>query len=117
MQNRYVGDVGDFGKYALLRRLCGLPGEQRAQLGIVWCLFPDENHNKDGRHISYLSRPEFLDLDVELLQALKKIIASGRRCVSAVKKASIFPPGTVFYEAPVVPSEPKKASRELRLRF
>jgi hypothetical protein len=52
MQDRYVGDVGDFAKYALLRRLCGQPGERAIRLGVVWCLFPDESLTNDGRHIS-----------------------------------------------------------------
>src|SRR5690348_3816657 len=53
MQDRYVGDVGDFAKYGLLRRLTGRAGERKVRLGVVWCLFPDEAHNNDGRHISY----------------------------------------------------------------
>src|SRR5829696_4979011 len=49
MQDRYVGDVGDFGKYGLLRTLgAGL------SLGVVWYLVPNESHNADGKHTSYL---------------------------------------------------------------
>src|SRR5271155_819738 len=44
MQDRYVGDVGDFGKYALLRALAGVPGPITVRLAIVWCRFPDESH-------------------------------------------------------------------------
>ena len=61
MQNRYVGDVGDFAKYALLRRLAGSLEERPIRLGIVWCLYPDESHNSDGSHVSYLRRPEFAE--------------------------------------------------------
>ena len=56
MQNRYTGDVGDFGKYGLLRALC-LPEGDRGpalRLGVVWYLTSDESHNNDGRHIGYL---------------------------------------------------------------
>ena len=38
MQDRYVGDIGDFGKYGLLRALCG----RDLYLGVVWYLIPDE---------------------------------------------------------------------------
>jgi hypothetical protein len=45
MQHRYVGDVGDFGKYFLLKRLTLTD----LNLGIVWCLneFKEEWHPKD----------------------------------------------------------------------
>ncbi len=52
MQNKYVGDIGDFVKLSMLRALA--PGHK---LGVAWWLFPDENHNNDGRHIDYLRHP------------------------------------------------------------
>jgi hypothetical protein len=52
MQDRYSGDVGDFGKFGLLRHI--LNGSQ-LKLGINWYLFPNEDHNEDGRFINYLS--------------------------------------------------------------
>lgn len=59
MQDRYAGDVGDFGKFGLLRHLCGKTAQDKhPQLkpGVIWYRVPDENHNGDGRHISYLTR-------------------------------------------------------------
>ena len=53
MQNRYVGDIGDYLKLGILRALS--PGYR---IGIAWWLYPDESHNRDGRHIGYLHRPE-----------------------------------------------------------
>jgi hypothetical protein len=50
MQDRYVGDVGDFGKYGLLRSLAA-----DLSLGVVWYLGPEESHNADGKHIGYLN--------------------------------------------------------------
>ena len=50
MQNRYVGDIGDYLKLGILRALS--PGYH---LGVAWWLFPDEAHNRDGRHIGYMS--------------------------------------------------------------
>jgi hypothetical protein len=99
MQDRYVGDVGDFAKYALLRRLCGQSGEREIRLGVVWCLFPDEDHTNDGRHISYLYSPKYLDLDNQLLVALRTLVESGQRRVSSVATAGILPPETVFFDA------------------
>ena len=99
MQNRYVGDVGDFAKYALLRRLAGASPEQSIRLGVVWCLYPDESHNADGRHISYLSRPGFAPLDLDLISALQKIVGSNRRSIAAIANAAILPQETIFCDA------------------
>src|ERR1700751_1672101 len=43
MQNRYVGDIGDYLKLSILRAL--LPGYR---LGVAWRLFPDKAHNGFG---------------------------------------------------------------------
>src|SRR5258708_2505541 len=59
MQNRYVGDVGDYGKYALLRALCRSTAAKSIRLGVIWCLFPDEHQSNDGKHISYLDDQKF----------------------------------------------------------
>ena len=53
MQDRYAGDVGDFVKLGLLRALS--PGRK---LGMAWYRYPDESHNGDGRHITYLDQPQ-----------------------------------------------------------
>ena len=45
MQNRYVSDIGDYLKLGILR--ASSPGYR---LGIAWWLYPDESHNRDGRH-------------------------------------------------------------------
>jgi hypothetical protein len=76
MQNRYVGDVGDYGKYALLRGLCDPDARPAVRLGVVWCLFPDETFNNDGKHISYLKDPQFAQLDIDLHAALAVIVST-----------------------------------------
>jgi hypothetical protein len=96
MQDRYVGDVGDFGKYALLRRLCGIPGEAAMRLGVVWCYFPDEDGSNDGQHIGYLRAPEFINLDDELRLKLRCIVDAKQRAISAISNSAVFPEGTVF---------------------
>jgi hypothetical protein len=85
MQNRYVGDVGDFVKLALLRALS--PGHR---LGVVWYLVPDESHNGDGRHVGYLREIDWRRLDPEAFDALAKIVASGERSVMALETAGLL---------------------------
>ena len=43
MQNRYTADLGDFGKYGLLKALCQSyieDEEPNLRLGVVWYLVP-----------------------------------------------------------------------------
>jgi len=116
MQDRYVGDVGDFAKYALLRGLAGVASPTPIRLAVVWCRFPDESHNHDGRHISYLRSSEFAELDPELHTALNDIVESGRRSVSAIACSGTLPPETVFYDAPVSLTDSISLTPEDRVR-
>jgi hypothetical protein len=100
MQDRYVGDVGDFGKYALLRRICsGQDGKGVPHLAVVWCLFPNESHNNDGRHVTYLAQKDFRYLDAFVFDKLKKLVENDTRRVSAIAENRLFSQGTVFFEA------------------
>jgi len=81
MQDRYVGDIGDYVKLALLRALS--PGRK---LGVAWYLTPDESHNADGRHTGYLQSPDrWRHLDPSLYDMLHDIVAHGRRNVDALE--------------------------------
>jgi hypothetical protein len=94
MQNRYVGDVGDFAKFALLRAIAG---STNLRLAVIWYLYSDEDHNADGRHISYLRDRAFAQLDPELHAALGRLVDNGRRSVRAVAAAKILPPNTTYF--------------------
>lgn len=91
MQNRYTGDIGDFGKLGLLRVLqaSGL------SIGVNWYLVPDETHNGDGRLVQYLEDASFCSYDEDLWLGLKRIVSSGKREVSALQKAQLL--DAVFY--------------------
>ena len=95
MQNRYVGDIGDFGKYALLRNIA----EIGLILGVNWYLTPDENHNADGKHTSYLYKDYYRTYDDELYDILKDIVDNDRRSVFSIQKFVILPKNTVFYDS------------------
>ncbi|MDP3000496.1 MAG: hypothetical protein Q8N47_23635 [Bryobacterales bacterium] len=98
MQNRYAGDVGDFGKYGLLRKLCGeLP---LSSLGVVWYLMSDEL-GPDGRHIGYLESAnahEFQDCDPKLYRALQKVKVC--REVAAIERSGVLG-DAAFFSKPV----------------
>src|SRR5262249_46649441 len=102
MQDRYVGDVGDFGKYGLLRLL----GTQtNLRLAVIWYLFGDESHNDDGRHVGYLGKPEFAAADPALYATLGRLVQRGQRSVKAVEKSRILPSDTIYFRSLI--SDPK----------
>ena len=94
MQNRYVGDVGDFAKFALLRAIAR---STNFRIAVIWYLYTDEDHNADGRHVSYLRDPFFAQLDPELIASLARILEKGRRSVRAVAASGILPASTTFF--------------------
>src|SRR2546429_307924 len=104
MQDRYVGDVGDFGKYGLLRALLSpLENAPALRVGVVWYLVPDGSANGDGSRVGYLSLPPnraaaFRDCDPVLFDTMQRLVADGQRNVESVSRASVLPEGTVFYE-------------------
>jgi len=120
MQNRYVSDLGDFGKYGLLRALCSpVDDGSNARLGVVWYLVPDESHNADGKFTRYLEPSQkndrqFRQCDPELYDALADIIHQKDRDVLNIRKSSILPPGTIFYEEPLTFNDMPANSPEAR---
>lgn len=94
MQNRYIADVGDFGKYGLLKTI----SNTNLILGINWYLTPDEQNNGDGMHTSYLEKDEYRQCDEELYYSLKKIITRNQRNVESIEKFNILSKDTIFYD-------------------
>jgi hypothetical protein len=95
MKNRYVGDIGDLFKYALLRRLASVYG----QLGVVWYLNPDNEKNGDGNKLHHLRKPEaYRGLDNHVFDRLTTLVAGGERSVQSVAKAGVLPEPTIFVD-------------------
>ncbi|MHC9420584.1 hypothetical protein ACYZX9_18505 [Sphingomonas citri] len=92
MQDRYAGDIGDYVKLALLRSL-----SDGHRLGVLWWLHPDESHNEDGNHVSYLAEPgTWRPRDPELFDALKRLVEGRERSVAKLEAAGLFS-GATFY--------------------
>ena len=83
MQNRYAGDIGDFGKLGLLRSL----SRTGLRIGVNWYLTPGKEHNGDGRHTDYDS---FRSCDEELWRKLREIANSDQRSVAALENADLL---------------------------
>jgi hypothetical protein len=95
VQDKYVGDIGDYGKFGLLRHLFPSP---RWRLGIIWYLVPNEAEKKDGRHIDYLENPKvWKQYDPVVFDELKRVVDSNRRWVSDIDMKRLFGTKPVCY--------------------
>ena len=125
MQNRYAGDVGDFGKYGLLRYLTGQmetpPSVPALRLGVVWYLYPDESHNADGKYTDYLAdssrnHAALRVCDPDLHETLRHLVEANQRNIAAVQQSGILPADTMYYEPslsylPRMPRSVRQAAR------
>lgn len=100
MQDRFVGDIGDFGKYGLLRALTGIYPEAKPSLslGVVWYLNVKEPDSRgDGQRLSYLDKPDhFRDCDPELFDCLSDIASTGQRSLASVQESGILGSAATF---------------------
>jgi len=99
MQDRYAGDMGDFGKFSLLRVL-----SQGRQLGVCWYRTDGAGElNNDGGHLRYLLDPQrFERLDPYVFGALGSFVEafranSGLRSVRQLEKIRLLPESTCFH--------------------
>jgi hypothetical protein len=116
MKNQYVGDVGDFGKYGLLRWLSdpAIAGDDRQPLsvGVIWYLTPDDRASKDGKHITYTDPPNassYRDCDPALFHGLVHLIRTRSRNVSAVRASGLLTQATRWFDQEV-PSGPARGA-------
>lgn len=112
MQNRYTGDIGDYVKLAIVRAL--MPGRR---LGVGWWLYPDESHNRDGRHTGYLGQAEaWRALDPQAFEHLQAIVAAGQRQVAALQNDELLP-GAIYFREPVPTGGATSERRAARLAW
>ena len=108
MQDRFVGDIGDFGKYGLLRALTGLwpplPPKDRLSLGVVW-------YYREEKGLDYLRKSdEYRACDEELFPQLGKIVAGSTRTIAQIEESGILGSETSFYSTPVPPGKNQRES-------
>lgn len=117
VQHHFVGDVGDFGKYGLLRVLAGVrpPSEPRLALGVVWYVPAGSvGSAADGQKLAYLSQPHrFRDCDPGLFDALGRLVDARNRCLDAVEASGTLGDGTIFRDEPV-PQDLRSRERWLK---
>lgn len=91
MKNQYIGDIGDYGKYGLLRYLA----DRGIRIGVNWYL-TDNDGSPDGRFTDYLNKPENCVCDPELFDILQEIAFREDKSIQMVKDADLIP-GAIYY--------------------
>ena len=85
MKNQYVADIGDYGKYSMLKHF----EDAGIRIGINWYQTKDDDSN-DGSFVRYLADEKNRMYDPEIFDALKKLFEKDRRSVFEVEKSKLF---------------------------
>ena len=91
MKNQYVGDIGDYGKYGLLRFLASYG----IKIGVNWFLTENDG-STDGKFTTYLKNPADRVYDPELFDALQNIADHPDKTIKMIEQVGIIP-GAEFY--------------------
>lgn len=90
MQDNYIGDIGDYGKYGLLRVVCS----KRLSLSVNWYkVIPKKvGKQEDGKYINYLSMPSiYREYDPPLFDSLQRIVYEQKnRSIKTVEQENLF---------------------------
>lgn len=90
MQDNFVGDIGDYGKYGLLREVCAAG----LSLSVNWYRVIPKSIGKqdDGKYISFLSAPQlYRQYDPVLFDSLRKIVEQERdRRIERIEQDNLF---------------------------
>ena len=112
MKNQYFGDVGDYGKYGLLRYLAN----NGIKIAVNWYLTPDDSSN-DGKHITYLEKNDMQRYDTELFMVLKEMIRAGQRDVLSFEKRDMIPSAVYYNQLLHVDGDSRAEKRAFRTRW
>ncbi len=111
MKNQYVGDIGDYGKYALLQAFADAGGK----VGVNWYLTDDDRTN-DGKFTDYLKDARMSCYNPGIFDALKKIAYRENKSVADIRESGILP-GVVYYDKKLLVSGNPKERKEAREKW
>lgn len=112
MKNQYVGDIGDYGKYSLLRAFIN----SGVKIGINWYLTENDDSN-DGKFTDYLKKKdEYRRYDQDIFDVIKKIAPKKNKSVMDIQNSGILP-GTIFYSDMLNPVGTPTDRRKTRERW
>lgn len=99
MQDAYVGDIGDYGKYGLLR----VVENARLSVSINWYYVKLSRFGKqdDGKYVNYLFSPSYYrKFDPVLFDVLHQIVTQNNRTIDAIERSCIL--NATYFQEPVI---------------
>lgn len=93
MKNQYIGDIGDYGKYGMLRYL----EKNGIKLGINWYLTENDG-SSDGKFTTYLDNDKERYRDPKLFDSLKKAAAQEDKSVLMIEQSEIFSSACFYHK-------------------
>lgn len=95
MKNQYVGDIGDYGKYSLLRFLA----RRGIRIGVNWYLTNDDG-SSDGGLTKYLEKDIERGFDPTVYEEMKRIVDThgSAKTVRMIPTAGLIPDAVFFDE-------------------
>ena len=97
MKNQYFGDIGDYGKYGLLRFLA----EHEVTIAVNWYLTKNDQSN-DGNIRGYLTKEKNRIYDPDLFDVLKRMCAQNKKDVCNFAALGLIP-GAGYFDKIVEP--------------
>ena len=92
MKNQYVGDIGDYGKYALLKVFA----DAGVKIGVNWYLTADDKTN-DGKFVGYLNKPNrYRHYCPTVFDLLKDVVKSNNKSVDTIENSKIIKDAIFF---------------------
>ena len=102
MQDKFVCDIGDFAKYALLRTLTGVTstGSEQLSLGVLWHYIGMNTTNR--KYPDYLKRPDsFRARDPHLFDRLRNLMDQGNPTLVDVEMNVKLGQEVTYWRSPV----------------
>lgn len=100
MRDDFVCDIGDFGKYGLLRHLVGATG---LSLGVLWMRTRARGASRGNR--AYLDDPHgnrrVAECDRDLFDTLAELKTQDRCSLHAIEQSAVLPQDTVYHAEPL----------------
>jgi hypothetical protein len=119
MQEKYLGDTPDFGKYALLRALCNK--QTGLRLGVNWYLTigseVDKPDNRDGNKRHHAANPQnYRPIDEELWDRLNQFQHEDKRSLEKFEGSGTLPKDTLYHSEPLSLTSFKGKNNKLQER-
>ncbi len=108
MKNQYVGDIGDYGKYGLLRFFANAG----VKVGINWYLTKNDG-STDGKFVKYLQKDDMRSYDPDLFEMLTVIAEKEDKSVQDIQNTGIVR-GALFYDELLDPVGTPKERETIR---